>query len=494
MAIESLRLSFLEYAKRVNHKLFSRQSGRSLKLLHNRQELLALTADLEVSEEFRKLLLETCDHFHEESHSKNEQIWKQLIGNFFRRSAFYLDLFEGREVLPDRILKIYLKAFSQTETTVRYLAPLEFVDFSGLDMEFNGFQIRTFKKHELDSLLGSRINEVFYPWAATDLDLLHYYWFLCSSEKVHNRTAKRLSNLLDFNLHEFNLVRVEHVRFPNAVESALKPLVMFKWHTELRTDTNKKDGLYSGWDGFGLPFVISIDDDLLRSPSRMPNLDVLATEPIIDPDTDEEVGESPAQFIYLDQRETESFIVFVRHVESLIDPLPRGKWKFIDIALNFMRKAFFSDGLDQLLWHIAAVDALLGDSERGATKRIAKRLGLVLAEHSAGRKQIEEQFEELYKFRSTLVHGGDFSKNIYVGHLRWARDFARRALLWFLNCVNHVRANMPDVSNDLKREDILYQIDLAGERLLRLHESVRVGQRLQQTYKHFPFVGEWGEQ
>jgi len=138
--IEKLRSAFSAYANRVDDRLFPRQTESKVKPIRNRQQLLTLVEGLEGFAEFRNLVTTTREHFGQEHHSKSEQIWRYAIENFFRRSACYLDLFEGRTVIPDNLFGRFVEAFTRTETTVLYLAPLEFVDFRGSDMEYHGFQ------------------------------------------------------------------------------------------------------------------------------------------------------------------------------------------------------------------------------------------------------------------------------------------------------------------------------------------------------------------
>ncbi|HYA89121.1 MAG TPA: hypothetical protein VEI57_18945 [Nitrospirota bacterium] len=223
----------------------------------------------------------------------------------------------------------------------------------------------------------------------------------------------------------------------------------------------------------------------------MPSLDGLAIQPKFDHQTGEEIGTEPVPYLYLDKSETEAFCSFVRHVVTLIEQLPQDEWKFVDIALNFIRKAFFSEDIDQLLWHIAAIDALVGEKEGGA-KRLRQRLGAILADDSTGRENVEGQFKELYQFRNTLVHGDTFSEAIYVGHLRRARYFACSTALWFLNFLNHIQSKMPDiVASDLERGDILYQIDLSDGKRQILKRSAKINRSLKKNLDKFPYVKDW---
>lgn len=74
-----------------------------------------------------------------------------------------------------------------------------------------------------------------------------------------------------------------------------------------------------------------------------------------------------------------------------------------------------------------------------------------------------EAFEELYSFRSNLVHGNreilDQNK-IYVSHLRQARQIGRKTLIWFLDWLD---AGLPE------RTDLLSVLDMNGGRRSRVN-------------------------
>jgi hypothetical protein len=106
------------------------------------------------------------------------------------------------------------------------------------------------------------------------------------------------------------------------------------------------------------------------------------------------------------------------------------EWRFLDIGIGYLTKAFFADGLEQLLWHITAFEALFGESNRGVTERLARRLAAILGGSEEQRKDVKKRFEQLYRIRSKLVHGAPL-EDAYVGHLREARSFARQACFGF---------------------------------------------------------------
>jgi hypothetical protein len=194
----------------------------------------------------------------------------------------------------------------------------------------------------------------------------------------------------------------------------------------------------------------------------------------------------------LDADETERFKRFVQRVEHLfgaMKPQERG-WKFLEVALAYFMKAFQSDGLEQLLWHITALEALIGEKGGGVTDRLARRLSAILESTERKRKDIQKQFKELYEFRSDLVHGSILKEKVRVHHLANARIFTRKTLLWFLHYLHAAQSRISDNQQSAKppsRDVLLTNLDLEGDRrqsLRGLIDTVPVG---------FPYVLDWME-
>jgi hypothetical protein len=138
-------------------------------------------------------------------------------------------------------------------------------------------------------------------------------------------------------------------------------------------------------------------------------------------------------------------------------------WKFYENALGFLVKAFFSGGLEQLLWHITVIEALLGQKvESGLTNLLKKRVGTILGENAVDQKTIRKNFEELYDFRSKLVHGdpGILEKEIFQGHLGRARDLARSIIVWMLRYLFAISQITPEGGYVPSKDDLLAVLDM----------------------------------
>ncbi len=237
-----------------------------------------------------------------------------------------------------------------------------------------------------------------------------------------------------------------------------------------------------------------MDDNLLTHPTFIPELPRrLGTDPILD-GTGEEIGEMPAVYIPLDENETDSFKAFIQHIGSLFDSLETkdDEWKFLDTALAYFIKAFSTEygDLEELLWHITVLEALLGEEGEGITERLAGRIASILGKTKKERKDLRKEFKRLYEIRSDLVHGNLPENQTYLGYLREARSLARRTLLWFLHYLAHIQVEIVQgqaTESVPTRKDILKLLDL--DKNSRLHIS-RIIDSIPQD---FPCVSKWVE-
>lgn len=178
----------------------------------------------------------------------------------------------------------------------------------------------------------------------------------------------------------------------------------------------------------------------------------------------------------MDNAQSNSFHRFISQMDSILTRLRsmEGEWRFIDVALLFLRYAFVSKGRQQLLSHITVIEALLGE-QKGGTSLLANRLALVLGKTKNERDEISRSFKkDIYDLRSILVHGKEelFDKNMLETHLRTARSLARRTLVWFLDYLAYVLDETQSGETFPTREELLTVLDPksaeSSERIKRL--------------------------
>lgn len=420
-------------------------------------------------------------------HSQSATAYRSAIGHFFRRAGYYLNILEGKQVDPEGLFHLYTDAWTRETCTATYLALVEFVYFGRQSFDFGSYRITRHSTSELDQLLSNRSREAFYPWAAVDTALLSDYWLISSSVEEQVRGIGHIPVDLS-NLHR---VELRYTRLPAPIERALDTFCLFEWQADMFASVVGRGGKagekgFMGWEGPKIPFVLRLTDNLLEPPSPSPDTSVLCQEAFFDHEG-EYLGDRPCVYTHFSGDEAAAFGEYILSAQALMDfARPREDcWPFLRVALGNLKKAFFTQGLEQLLWHITALEALLGEKGEGVTERLARRIALILAGTDRQRKEIRKEFKALYAFRSNLVHGNTFENETYRSHLYTARELARRSTFWFLNYLACVAGEGDDCASLPQREDLLRLIELSSA------SRVHLGNMLTKVPAAFPCVDDW---
>jgi len=482
--------TFLEYHIKANmFKKLHTLTSKNIELV-----FISTIEKLEKSSEFDLLVEETLNLYSGDYHGKNRSVWEQVVKDFFRRSGYYYNFFDGNNINIDVLFKKYCESFEQHKMEVIYLAPLEFVDFKpdNLVMDFGIFQIRKFSKDELETIFQNQINEIFYPRAVIDLDFMENYWYIYF---IQEEEIPKIGYIY-FDFNSLEKVKIKYTNFPQALEQRLRILSLYHWQADLwkNNRTQEKMDEEVGWFGFKIPVFLKINKCFIIAPNHAPDFKrKLLTEPIYDVKGNI-IGEGPTIYIRLNKEETNSFKIFTKETTKIINRIDinKNKWKFLDIALGYFVKAFFTDsferGVEQLLWNITALEALLGEKNKDLTESIARRISIILGTTQNEKKKIKKQFKELYNFRCALVHGVYFKKKIYIGHLRACRDLVQKTILWFLHYLYFIQKEILEKENyqmSIKRKDVLNFLDLepnSRENIKNLYYKIP---------KDFPQVKGW---
>ena len=468
--------AFHAYTKAVETKFESSTTKEGkVEWLNKEVQLRYLVDQLEKRPEFSALVRETLSAFRSDDwHSASgESWWRDPIRNFFYRTGYYTDtFFKGSDTSRD-FFQRFEKAFQRRSVQTTYLAPMEFVRFPKRELKLSGFEIRRFDRKELDKIVGNDVNHVFYPFAFLDkntLDALQEYWFIVAKVEEEPRRLGYLYYSAADAAAVKGHVYVEYTRFPPAIERVLARLVLFDWVGD------PKDPLtYSGQDGspfgFNIPFVIRADDNDLKGPESAPDCSKLKTTPW----GNEGEYEIPIVLFNLNESRVAAFEQCVQRADECLRHLEKKKhdtklpyletldtrWPFLKVAIGNLIKAFFTEELEQLLWHITALEALLGE-ERGIRKSIAKRCAAIVGTTKKERTRLKKQFEDLYDLRCDLVHGNQFEKDIHRKQLVEARMMVLRVSIWFVHYLSEIAAKIKEGSwqgEVLDREDLLNLLD-----------------------------------
>lgn len=397
---------FQDYASRA-HAALSRLATRDSKTtdlaLAQQARLLEAVERLESQPAFRELVEATRDAYRDDGHDSSLFYggWESAIGNFFRRSGYYLDCAEEGKI-PDyeKLFQQYCRAFMAREVKATYLVPLEGVHLmepSGKDLtprrhliEYNDFVIRRFSRDELEHLSGNRVSRVFYPYAVWDTQKLSCYLYMVISN------SKPISGIGKIILDFSGLYKIKRRPAPDWLapfQMALYRLVLYDWlpkgfsldRRELHdawpeelegfcwSDTgirfsverliqNERHLTWVPWHGFRLPFRLECDGNLIEPPHAAPDTSVLEVEPVGGPE-DKEM-ERPVIWFELYRKATAGLERLSRENFSIINTKLLETWPFFRVALDYLLKAFLTDPYqsptEQLLWHVTAIEALLG--------------------------------------------------------------------------------------------------------------------------------------
>ena len=470
--------------------------------------LRALVKQLEDDHEFSALLEATRSEFRSDDwHSaRDESWWSDPVHNFFCRTGYYTDTFFKGSDTPCDLVKRYESAFQRRHVQTTYLAPLEFVKFPKPELNFSGFRIRKFDRNGLDEIVGNDVNRVFYPYAFLDkntLDALQEYWFIVAKVEEEPRRLGRIYSSAAVAAAVKGRVFLEYTRFPPAIERILARLVLFDWVGDPQDPLT-----YSGQDGlpfgFEIPFVLRVDDNDLKGPESAPDLSKLKSYGTkVNPVTEEEY-EAPYVTFNLNEPRVAALEEYIQRADECLRHLEKKKhdtklpyletldtrWPFLKVAIGNLIKAFLTEeDLEQLLWHITALEALLGE-ERGIRKSIARRSAAILGTTKTERKGLKKQFEDLYDLRCALVHGRQFEKDVHRKQLFEARMMALRVTIWFVHYLGEMAARIKEESWQGEvpdREDLVILLD----RRSRNADQKRLQAILGDLPTEFPAAPDW---
>ncbi|MDE2889435.1 MAG: HEPN domain-containing protein [Gemmatimonadota bacterium] len=473
-----------------NKELVGDEKGQ-LHILRNRtHQMRAIIEKCERTSRFRHLLKETKAAYAKRL-DEGDEMWRFSVRNVLRRARIYADAF-GADCFIEELFQRFVNAFSKSEDIYVLLAPLEYVELKSNDpLEFDSFRLIKYSMQDLSLVTENETRELFFSGSTLDIGLLAQYWWI----EAHYKTESRYPGP-SFNIPRPDISVERHFsRFPPTIERILQTLVLYDWDRngllnrgDIKHYTVEENT--SGWFGFSLPFIIRCGGSLFSPPSQAPDISRLALEPFFDRDG-VEIGERPSCSLYFNQAETSSFRSELVEIEKQLGLIRDhgDRWKFIDVGVKHLVKAFFAFELDQLLWHTVAIEALLGERGPSLTKTLARRCGSVLGCTSAERTGIRDSFRKIYDLRSDVVHGNTKLREIHNGHLSVARYIARDVTVWFLKYLCHVAKGIqPNDERLPHRRELLYALDGrrdARKRITHLFDRVPVD---------FPSSACWDEQ
>lgn len=402
--------------------------------------------------------------------------WTSCLPEFFRRSRFYLNAFNGEKVSAqsyfDHLLSLTQKRnvkITRLWTCAASFPPQEIVDLGS-------FQIRKYSPKQLDILVGNEINQIFYSNAVVNSKILSRFWFV--KEEITVAREGLTDGVTIFEQRTGTSIRPSSEDQPESEpldrEFPPRPLQLLALGDWLPNERKAHQEFFS------ILFDIQVDDDVLAAPSPVP-LGARTIDSLVD------FYDDPGSWVSVDISQLEELKRRAKVASTVLDGIDLEKydWQFIRIALGYLGKAFRTNyGLDQLLWYVVALESLFGEKggEVGATVR--NRLSNALGSTEAERKVLQKRFNKLYDFRSDLVHGNTYSRRAQIAHLADARDLARQSVLWLLKFVAQVHSELSrqNVSPEKfpRRRELLEVLDLDKEPSERLRALLNTSSRFPQ--------------
>jgi hypothetical protein len=419
--------------------------------------------------------------------------WKLSIGNFFRRSHCYFNKYNNIACDTYKILDDYCRAFERKSFKKIHLIPLGHVNFEVDSMNFIDFAIRKFTKEGFSELLEYDNNKTFYSNLAVDINILSGHWFIQAEEEfVTQNTIK------DLWIEESD-ISIPDINIPDIINKPLSAIVLYNWVSQsdrypVREDAGDElyrrissgdydeasyerddaevvdqslNALKNDFVPFNVPFILEINDNLLLPPYHFYVDQQLKDSSIM---RELSLSDYVRDVLYFNKQGTTDFKEFIKNTSSIIENIYSiGKEvDFISRAFHYLRKAFFSDGLEQLLWHIVVLETLFGERKH-IGKTIANRVSTILGDSGENREKINKIFKVIYDYRSNTVHGRKFKKKVSNNHLHQARHLARKSLLWTIHFLHYLISgikSLDDINKRPIREYINSVIDLASDNQL----------------------------
>lgn len=390
--------------------------------------------------------------------------------NFFCRSGFFHDIYNGNKISSDQLYKQFLKSFSRTETKITILVPLIGISFSTRSFQLDDCEIRRYTASELSKVLAAEIIHTFYPEYNLDVNKLKNYWYLILKDKIR-------TNYDDDDTEKEDTTSAYYYGsdLPGRITEKFKILSLYSARDDFRVTSREIERIgkivtstpQHIWQYIDKPpYVLQTNDALIDLPwgfkvlRTFPGLPTLEQDPYAVSSFSKMV--MPGR---MSSAEVEGFKKFIAEKSNVTEYIKRNKsdWDFLDISLSYFKRAFFSHRDDQILWHITAIEALIGE-KNGVLDNVSRRMAMILGGNAEERMDIQKKFKKIYNIRSEIVHGEKYSDEILESYMDDARRMARALVLWFLHFASYLidKSQTSEKLASVNRRYMLKLIDLGG--------------------------------
>lgn len=330
-----------------------------------------------------------------------------------------------------------IAAFEASTVRRTYICPLDLADTLP-PMVFGHATVRRYNKGELATLFDAvRLARYFPGHAFEASDLAQFQWLTVEEiVPVASRAGQRaLPWLYESWNRDFGAFDPYAGAHSGVVEDALFALLLAPWEDWHALNTD--------WAGFTIPWVHLVTDDLFVRPKPVPSAGTLTWEDATMQDHDGEMVEYQRPLaVPLDDA-----------AQPILAACDQDWWARIETATatalfetpikHFLVRAASSDGMDQVMAHMTAIEAALGlqsdfskkgrpkHDQIGATARLAKRVAILLGDAQAG-----QDYADLFELRSAFVHGRPIAGQVSGKDRILARRLARRVVVALVDAAN----------------------------------------------------------
>jgi hypothetical protein len=446
---ETIRNAFLSYVRYAMDVLMrpattkETQGSLTLAYIAPIHRLRSVVEGLETSAKFKRLSTAICRVLNKDQFESF--VIDSALKNFFKRSHFYADTYDGNKADAERLFGLFWSLLPTRRVTTTRLRLLGRVGFKSKKLTFDLFGIQRFTKRELDRLIDRRTREIFYPETQRDAALLSHFWCIIEETVTEQSLSLRLtvSDIVD------SSTKIERTVPDRVIQLLALHEATAGWVGPI-------------WTGLTLPFSFTVHDDLFEAPYSIPEM------------PDDLLDMLPIDEIKFDREKELALKKIIEKCQRVLDAVKAvDEWNFVEIALGYLGKAFVThDGLDQILWHVAVLDALLSEENASVRGIMRPRIGNILGTIEADKKRVRKRFDDLYDFRSQLVHGKKYQEKAQDHHAANAREMARQTLMWFFDYLlwidQKLRERKVTYESYPGRDELLAVLDFDKKSLNRL--------------------------
>jgi hypothetical protein len=311
---------------------------------------------------------------------------------------------------PEKVSAVIAEAMLAREVQLIHLCPLDQAD-EWPALRFGPCEVRRFGRDELFAIFQPARLRRHYSNYSFDAESFSRFTWLAVHERrpltqpVGSRALPFLYQTLD---QPFGAIEPYTRTWPEVVERAVFTLLMLPWESMMEYRTFE-------WRGFRIPWSYTVNTDPFARPALPSRSDSLSWEPDIfdDPSTGETIELERPVVLPLESDAAQQFSAISDQRWKAVETALSSKL-FNTLVVHFFVRAFSSEGIDEFLGHVFAIEAALGmarDHDRrsrpkigkkdpGATERLARRITTLTGDTTKA-----EDFNRIFRLRSDFVHG-----------------------------------------------------------------------------------------